>query len=97
MNKSKGSGTAKIISDGEAVTIVGSESVIRIGLKPEPYVAAFCLNSPPEVKGENQVVSVTKDNITQEEAPFDYSKIGAGRVVFTLSGDASQGGKSDDN
>ncbi len=85
MNKSKGSGTAKIISDGEAVTIVGSESVIRIGLKPGPCFAAFHLNSPPKANDEKQVVSVAKDNITQEEAPFDCSKIGAGGVVFTAT------------
>ncbi|QUW00119.1 hypothetical protein J8C02_00935 [Chloracidobacterium sp. MS 40/45] len=96
MNKSKESETAKIFSDEEAVMIVGSKSVMKIGLDPEAYVAVFQLNSPAKANDEKEVVSVTKGNIVQREAPFGCSKIGPDRADFTLSDDAVQGAKSGD-
>jgi len=72
----------------EAITIGSNEVVIRVGLGPEPYVAVLHPNGPSEVNGENQVVSVTKDNIVQLEVPFGCSKIGPGRADFTLPDDA---------
>jgi len=88
MNKSKKNRATKIFSDRKAVTIVGSKSVMGIGLDPDPYVAMFQLNSSPKANDENEVVIVTKDSVTQQKAPFGCSKIGPDRASFTLSDDA---------
>jgi hypothetical protein len=80
----------------EAITIGSNEVVIRIGLGPEPYVVVFRPNGSSEANGENQVVSVTKNNITQLEVPFGCSKIASDGAIFTVTDNASQGGKSGD-
>ncbi len=94
MNKSTENQAAKIFSDGEAVTIVGSKLVMKIGLDPEAYVAVFQLNGPAKANDEKEVLIVTKDSVTQRKASFGCSKIGTDRADFTLSDDAVQGVKS---
>ncbi len=70
------------------------EVFFRMGLGPEPYIEMTPPDDLPKTTDTEQVVSVTKDSVTQRKAPFGRSQIRAGRADFTLSEDAAQRAKS---